>query len=375
MPRWFVTLWCLGMIFHCASREFRGLELLVTAFATWAIITPDKKGVLLLLFATQIASWWQQMPASDNHWLFAAVVNLILSVSLMGTFFTSRKTLFSAEALNTLRFCTLCLYGIAVLHKLNWAFLDPSVSCAIIHGEKTLRQNGWLTSDSVFLKGLGSWVIVGVLLLEASVPLFLALPRTWGIGIFLGMVFHISTHMPNFGSLVFAIYLLFIPEDIVQKWNLKWLNSLIVAALLLVGLQILASNGYLHRFWLQFSVFSWMGASLLLALAILALFLRGSRTRDFSITPKISPYWVIVTLFILNGLSPYLGLKDSTSLAMWSNLNATRDLGNHLFISTRYFKVFPYVDTIESVTFPNWLEKKLVSVNAAHHQVPEPCLW
>jgi len=45
--------------------------------------------------------------------------------------------------------------------------------------------------------------------------------------------------------------------------------------------------------------------------------------------------WVfrlIASLFILNGMSPYLGLKTETSFAMYSNLRTEGGITNHLFI-------------------------------------------
>jgi len=363
--RLFVSLWLLGMIAHCDSRGYQGLELFVVIFAYWTLFSPGPRWLFFCVFAIQIASWWQQMPMADNHWLFAAVVNLIL----IGSFFYKEE-----EAYSAIRFCALCVYFIAVLHKLNSAFFDPSVSCAIVHGEKTLRQYGWLAANSTYLQSLGSWMIYSVLAMELLVPLLLMHRKAWPLGIALGVFFHVVTHMPNFGSLMFAIYFLFLPKEIGLKLSDRALKILVGVALALTIVNILGRNDLLSSFYLRLSVFFWMAGSLIVTGIFLYRLRRHWRPREYRLAPSLGIYWIVLVLFLLNGMSPYFGLKDSTSLAMWSNLNARKEGGNHFFVSTSKFKIFGYVDH-EKTERPSWIERKLVSVNAIRDVVPEPCVW
>jgi hypothetical protein len=50
-----------------------------------------------------------------------------------------------------------------------------------------------------------------------------------------------------------------------------------------------------------------------------------------TLAPRWRPLWVLPALVVLNGLSPYLGLKTETSWAMYSNLR-TELPSNHVFM-------------------------------------------
>ncbi|HEV2819506.1 MAG TPA: hypothetical protein VGW11_03270, partial [Solirubrobacteraceae bacterium] len=59
-----------------------------------------------------------------------------------------------------------------------------------------------------------------------------------------------------------------------------------------------------------------------------------------------------IGLLVLNGLSPYLGLKTESSFTMFSNLKTEGGYWNHAFIPEAV-KVFPYQDQLVRVTDSN----------------------
>jgi hypothetical protein len=384
-PEWFLTFWLLGLIAHCDSRGFRGLELLVTVSSYTLLIMQASIMAYALVFVLQIVSCWQQMPFADNHWLFAAFVNTFLLVSLVRTRKNGTSWDFDERSLSGIRICALAVYVVAVLHKLNSGFFDPAVSCAVVHGEKTLAQFGWLEPGAGVFSQFGRVPIVALLLLELAIPFFLIQRRLWPVGVALGVLFHVMTHMPNFGTLMFAIYFLFIPKTaglafinrIQERIGRIDLSHLLIAfALLSTLVNAFGRTRWISSEILKMSIFFWMAAAIGLTLLALRYWMKEPLAQETKLlrTPGLL-CGSLVMVFFVNGLSPYLGLKDSTSLAMWSNLNARKEGGNHFFISTAAFKIFPYVDHEISHRSPSWFEKKIVSVNTPHATSPEPCVW
>ena len=68
---------------------------------------------------------------------------------------------------------------------------------------------------------------------------------------------------------------------------------------------------------------------------------------DFPLRPRWAPLWVIPLVVVLNGLSPYVGLKTETSWAMYSNLR-TEVHPNH-FVVPASAKLFGYQDDLVEI--------------------------
>ena len=68
---------------------------------------------------------------------------------------------------------------------------------------------------------------------------------------------------------------------------------------------------------------------------------------DFTLRPRWAPLCVVPLVVVLNGLSPYVGLKTETSWAMYSNLR-TEVHPNH-FLVPASVKVFGYQDDLVEI--------------------------
>jgi hypothetical protein len=390
---WFSILWIGAMIAHCDSRSYYGLELFVTSFGFFYLINPQSKWALFIICIFQIASCWQQMPLADNHWLFASFVNIFILAYLISQKVNSKKKygLELTGMFSGIRFVTLYVYLGAVFHKLNTGFFNSDVSCALIHGQTILKRYGYISSESRSLESTGIWGILFVFLLELAIPLLLINRKTWSLGILLGVLFHLSTHMRNFGSLAFATYILFVPEQLLFEYvnrmkkmcentfgKLLDLRKIFITQVLaFTVLHVLAKNRIIPHDLIGISIQLWMCIVFVLTVD----FLYFSFQKQIPALRKVIPeewfYRTICLLFVLNSFSPYLGLKNGTSLAMWSNLNSTSQYGNHFFMPNDAFKIFSYVDSAEELKESSgfsYFEKKLISINTPL-PAPEICRW
>ncbi len=116
------------------------------------------------------------------------------------------------------RLSLLVLYGWAVLHKLNWDFFDPQVSCGSTMLAGLLGRFG--ATDLPPWMGVAG--IVGTLGIEATIPLCLVFSRTRAVGIALGLVFHfVLAQYPHrglfsFSSMLYAVFFLFASPDLTR---------------------------------------------------------------------------------------------------------------------------------------------------------------
>jgi hypothetical protein len=221
--------------------------------------------------------------------------------------------------------------AMAALHKVNTDFFDPSVSCIALER----RLVDWWGLPAFAIDAVGPAQIV---LGEAAAALALALwPR---VGMVLSLLFaaaFMSIGAPAFAAVVATMGMAAMPVSaapfVARELRRKW-RAVLVSMLLVVAL-----SGALYR-----GVFPWPPIGLAHALGafmlwVAALTLRAARPPAPGRgaepdAPPIAAARVYIALLagalVLNGLSPYLGLKFQYSFAMLSNLRADDDRWNSL---------------------------------------------
>jgi hypothetical protein len=247
------------------------------------------------------------------------------------------------------------MYFYGIFHKINSDFLNPEVSCAIhLYG---LLATPFGLSDALWAKYAA---IYGTFVIEAWAVLFLAIPRLRYFGFAIGLPFHAAIAISgqsvvpfevggtffDFSSVVFALYALFLPAAFFSRLREVFANGRIFIPVLLgltgatlAGLALLAAmfatdhleldhprNAYLMAIGIVCFVYG--GA---FWLAVLTLTRPGDFARDRRfLLPKHAAPAAVAVLFFLNGMSPYLGLKTESSIAMFSNLHTEGSVTNHL---------------------------------------------
>ncbi len=369
----FACLWAFAALFHQSAYPeliVGRSALLVTLPALWLLLKPGSLWRLLLVAVLQVLQVsWNGPAHASNHWVFVYAVNLTILLAFawlaLGRGGDVRAVTGGAllrAIAPVVRVELAILYFFAVVHKLNADFLNPAVSCAstqyaqIAGMYPILPQGAWVDHA----------VIWGTLAIEAAIPIMLFVRRTRLLGVVLGALFHfLLTLNPahvffDFTSVLLAAYFLFLPYDYWTaarqgplRWApLQWLRDRTGARLLapagrvvLTALAVLLVVAYLLRLAPDYGeVWDTMRETVrmiwvLYFVALLAIFVRALRrvnpvaaTRAFDRgTLPLAVAAVFPALLLLNGMSPYLGLKTEASFAMFSNLR-TEVVSNHLFI-------------------------------------------
>ena len=321
-------------------------ETLLTLAAVAVILLPRRIAPFCALLAIQLVEIMYRAPVVSNHWWMSGVISL----TLLGTLVASAPGGFSYQRwrrrfVSPLRAITLIVYFFGVFHKVNADFLDPEISCGV---------DLYRTLAGTYLTFLpqgaaASWFsIVGTLVVESAIPLLLIFKRTRLWGVILGVAFHYFLgFVPysvyyNFSSALFALFWLWLEPDDHERvarrdsiyarlcaW--RWPLTFLFLVFLAVGSTKMGGGKALwrHLYRIPWSVYG----ACCLWIAVAAL--RERRHTEPSVTTAHPPvYWTLVfpLLFMINGASPYLGLKTETSLAMYSNLRTEGGSSNHLIV-------------------------------------------
>ncbi len=366
----FSVMWGMAMLFSVASHPstLDGDHGLVLAALNWAVLgtatilimNPGRTrllGVVALLMITQYV--WR-LPVSSNNQTIALFMNVAILAVIVSEIVRSRGLARDRDlAFERLRvvaralLATMYFYG--VFHKINSDFLDPRVSCATALYVPLTAPFG-LDQNLFGIYG----AITATFVIETIAIVCLYWRRFFWVGLVLSLPFHFmipisgySWYM-DFSSLVFALYMLSVPREVAAGLystgvslvrRTPWLRagpSAVMALALVFALAaaaVLAASTTLfpgrslgllwHSIWLViWTLFAGVAMVLITRAAVLALPYRDEPAR------ARQPWWIyaIPTVLFVSCLSPYLGLKTESSIAMFSNLHTEGGQSNHLLL-------------------------------------------
>ena len=369
--------WCSALLAHYDDRAHWRIASVVTASVVAAAIgmfCTRSPLAMLCVGALQLGALWHLLPSVDNHWAFAGFVDLVLVGATLG--WMIRKLVATrrlgpldddwyAAAAPVLRLLVLAMYAFAVFHKLNTGFLAPKTSCAVYFYERiTVTPLVPLSRDT--FGGLhGDSVIAGVIALEAAIPILLFGRRTWFLGIAAGIAFHLSTGMimRHYPSIMLALYWVFVPTAVQRAWLAvvdRWIRRVtkngigyvgvvilnaLVLSIVYVTVHALGAKAPLSFVGLRaWNVFVIVGA----IVGVVAFVRVGGAVAHPPGRFRTPAWWLyaLVVAFVVNCLSPYLGLKTTTSINMWSNLIVTGAETNHVLVPSGSLRVFDYTSDV-----------------------------
>ncbi|MDQ3631199.1 MAG: HTTM domain-containing protein, partial [Actinomycetota bacterium] len=213
----FSALLALSLILHQLwwdGFEVPGLHFVVVVAAFWVLVRPTSVARLLALLALEVVAVGRDMPGAGSHTLLAAVCGASILLYAVWTSARARRLPDAAAFFERiepfLRVALIVLYAAAALAKMNPGYFDSQVSCAaamvpsVVWFAPELADVPWLLMPA-------AWSSV---LVEATLPLLLVLPRTRVAGLILGMAFHLVLALAGnvpFTSLVLAFYVAFLP--------------------------------------------------------------------------------------------------------------------------------------------------------------------
>lgn len=337
------------------------VELALMGACLVVLLKPDSAQAILSLSALNVLDMALTLPHAPNHRMLSAFINLMLLCS--GLVLSIRERKLDAAKLFALfapcgRVSTLILYFFVTFHKINTDFLDPEVSCTAQFYQHILRTLPMLPAQT--------WVYYTIpwatLLVEAAIPILLFFRRTRSAGVILGVVFHsflaidVEKHFFDFSSTMLALLSLGVDRSGFQRiWQLA--ESTPVGAL--TRLRTLFICWYVTAFLFalfhgsdfMFSVFFagrqilwWTFDAFAISVCIRGLVPRiGGSELEHPFCIRSPLLVALAGLVLLNGLTPYLGLKTRSSFDMYANLRVHDGETNHLLIP-RTLDLFGYLE-------------------------------
>ncbi|MEC8783270.1 MAG: hypothetical protein VXY07_10620 [Planctomycetota bacterium] len=352
---------------------------------------PGSTIALAVFLASSIFHWFTLVPRVPNHIFFEMLVHLTLLSSLGLSLLKSRQqnasetsggrsSSFANTAFNLARPYMITeliiLYLFTVIHKLNYDFFDPEVSCAVsMHHDVAASVPG-------IPEGPWTWwpTIIGTILIELAIPMLFIARRTRSFGLFLGIGFHLFLALHphggiySFTGLLFTLYFLLLPDS-AEDWLTSRLAK--IPRLGRIGFKCVVLTGFFLTVYLQtvagregkpfedlnaIGFMAWLPLALLIAgVYILALIFGPRNEHDAKVSsdrsnnltePKLGRLlWIFPILVLINGSSPYLGLKTTTAFSMFSNLRTEGGQSNHFFLSN--IGLFKYQEDLVEVVDSN----------------------
>lgn len=365
----FAVMWAVALVFSVASHYenlilANGLRIALIEYAVLGccvmlILQPRRLSLLMLLAAAMAVQYLYRLPVASNNQTIAFFMNLAI-VTVIAVAWRSRQT---AEATRTdiyerlrivARYLLAVMYFYGIFHKINTDFLDPDASCAVALYKPLTQIFG--VQDVLF----GRYgAIASTFVIEAITIVCLFWKRFFAVGLILGLTFHymipISAYSwyMDFSSLVFALYTLSVPRevsvaffsrgrDLLRRFPSPSTGGTAIMALVLLFLAstILASSLRSRAGALEITdMMAWHSAWIVIWAVVggvAMILLTWAALEVLPYAPPRSPrqpFWIHLfpgVLFV-TCLSPYLGLKTESSIAMFSNLHTEGGTTNHLF--------------------------------------------
>lgn len=337
-PAWFAWLYALAIAAHVVGNppwgiSTRGLVTLALGLSAATLVhRPSARSLWAAVAALQLLTVWLQMPVLGNHWLLMGFFSLAVLFALP----RREPWKWLAPTVGTI---FIVFYAFAAFAKLNSAFVDPSVSCGLFYGNELLGS--WGLPPVPATAGAAWLPVIAALLAEISVVVLLLFRRTRTLGVALAAAFHfiisadLAQHFYDFTAVLFVgLAVLASPETTrrIEAWGERrrpTFNVLVVvwATLVVAATLPLSVVGLLLT---RIVVF---GAWLPLGAGVVWCALRGAGK------PAVRSPWPpdvvaagLAALVVLNGLTPYLGVKNATGFNMYSNLVTADGRSNHLLV-------------------------------------------
>ena len=372
--RIFHFMWCLFiLIHHCltfsewtsigtdflqASNNFYRIAGICTmVFTILSILKPR----IPVLFAACLFSWtvlkFGNLPFVPNHIILALIANgcLLASICYHLTTYSDEMHIqlgrIYASIAPHLKLMLVILYFFTVFHKLNWDYFDPEVSCGAILYQDIVQRLPILPSNIY-----ATWAtMIGTLLIECLIPILLLWRGLVLYGMVLGVLFHFllslhpNTFILSFSAEIYAFYVLFLPASFIKgvfskvsdlRKSVFDLSLLQMIAAISVILAILALiNGFSFAEGIYEGLKDWLfnlplywyiwSALLLFLLVRSATTMRYTASND-ALSFSLLSFFPL--LLVLNGLTPYFGIKTATNFSMFSNLKIVGKASNHMLI-------------------------------------------
>ena len=361
----FSVLWALAAaLHHLEAQPLAGIPLY--PFVILLFLYPERIWAIASFSLAHAALLSFDLPAAANHSVLALLVDACLLIgcvrALRSENAESRGRRLWDSVQGPIKATVAAVYFFAVFHKLNSSYFDPDVSCATTQVAKMFELHGFERPTSLSVFGFNIYL---TLILEILIIVFLLWPRFSHVGALIGLLFHTAVGWAqffDFATVVFALYLFFLPWDGIQR-NIsripRWAHACFVGGL--VGLS--ATSFFFHGIRRSSVVFDWPGWSLqadtLICLfwtlmvwpILLPVFSRANVWQGDRRWTGAPLAWLIPVIALVNGATSYLGLKTVANYSMFSNLRTEGGQTNHFLVPAGRFFLGDYQGDLARVDF------------------------
>lgn len=318
------------------------LSMLVASSGWIQFMNPESVPVSILMMTAFIGLSIIEGSLSNHVVCSATLAGLVLAC------FSQDHILFSSKVRSAVCAFVAILYLVTGIHKLNYGFFDPKHSCASLYiagsasalPEFILQKNVFigLLSHLVMIAPLGATIFelgMGLILAASS---FHTRNSVLKYSVLIGSAFHAILSLPPpplsvypFSAIMIPVYVFIIPENIaIERFIDPLIRSVYVKGF--IGIIFAVSHKYLPIFLFgeqilfEYPNYDLWGVSVVWNLlwwsVIIAACLRGPVEPAVSQDAKRLPFLskLILVLFALFALTPYIGLRNYPALAMFSNL-------------------------------------------------------
>lgn len=323
--------------------------------ATALAIDPRRRSFRVGFALAVVVSFVSETPTTSNHWTLAALVALAVLVD--GSAWGGRFRATPGVVL-------VVVYGFSAFAKLNTAFFDPAVSCAVVLTDSALGLVGLGVDPSSPIAVALPWLAAGM---EGLIFVLLLVPRTRRVGAVVGMAFHLLLvlDLPNrfydFTGVLIPLFLLVAGTadavDLEVRRLVRGRRWVVVGGAVgagVVALLAVESPGPVFVVGRALLVVGWF-VVMLTVLAVSAKTVSAGRPAPARALPAIAV--IVLVLAGLNGLTPYLEVKTTFGFNMFSNLRTEAGETNHLIVpatraSPRFDDLVEVVETDDTLLGP-----------------------
>jgi hypothetical protein len=306
---------------------------LMGLLGAYLIARPASPRIFAACISASMFDALQQMPTHSNHMILWDFTLLGMVVAAVWALARGRPwNDWFAAFVPVGRALLGVMYIFGVFHKINADYFNPAVSCAV-----DLWRNSPLMPQ--FLESLKFAAIYGTLIIEGLILAGLVSHRFRHISIIAGIAFHSLIALSDyafytpFSALTVALHILYLGPEAARSitrsefwtrlhsragaWGTAAWCSLVA---LFVHLGTVSVVGVL---WLSWAL--WL---------IRRLWMREAASSG-SVIARPFLLNIVPLLFVLNCLTPYVGLKTAQSMNMFANLVSEGGATNHLILRHR----------------------------------------
>ena len=369
-----------------SALSLNNLTKLVFVFlCIWAILKPSSLFRSIPFFAYTLLAIVMTLPLVPNH----IFVQIIILTTILACFIYSiikersnfTKTKFYELFASVLRLELIIIYFWAAFHKLNTGFLNYRISCATVQIFNFKDMIPFFPTPDWFIY-INPYL---TLLIEGLIPILLIIPKTRIYGLILGFCFHfiLGFLYTSFTIFIYSLFSLFIPSSSYDKIKTKvvelmdriwealpvissykhWKKTMfgnitinvVLVLLIFFILRVFKAGG--QRTLLPVSV-GGLYLIFCIFLGITFIYFVVRRLKALRIDERLvfipQKKWLLIfpAIVFLNGLLPYIGLKNIQVFAMFSNLQTEGGKTNHLLIPSS-FQLFNNLEDLISIKRSN----------------------